>query len=332
MDTRKERKALGRGLGALIPNVAAVASVASVASPEGEADAAVHQKPTSSDGTVQLRTARREFFLCPIEEIAPSRDNPRQRFDEQRLSELAESIRNQGLVQPLVVRLRSEEEQRRVEGPSFVLIAGERRWRAAQRAGLKDVPVVVREVSAAMAFELALVENLQREDLNAIEEAEAYRRLSEEFGYTQEQLAQRVGRARETVANSLRLLRLPDRVRDHVATGQLSAGHARTLLGFDDSAEIERGAEAVLKRHLSVRQTEDLVRRSRREQGKPREKARAESTPAERDVADRLQKALGTRVQLRPKDKRSGHIEVHYHSLDELDRLIALLTGEQDDA
>lgn len=328
-----KRKALGRGLGALIPNVAPVAPApngGALTEPEG--DVAVHQRPATADGVAPIRTARREFFLCPIEEIAPSRDNPRQRFDELRLSELAESIRAQGLVQPLVVRLRSTEEQQKAEGPSFVLIAGERRWRAAQRAGLKDVPVVVREVSASQAFELALVENLQREDLSAIEEAEAYRRLSEEFGYTQEQLAQRVGRARETVANSLRLLRLPERVREQVAVGQLSAGHARTLLGLDDAAEIERGAEAVLKRHLSVRQTEDLVRRTRRDQGKPREKPQQPSTPATRDVEDRLQKALGTRVNLRPKDKRSGHIEIHYHSLDELDRLIAHLTGEREEA
>ncbi|MFO0572520.1 MAG: ParB/RepB/Spo0J family partition protein [Polyangia bacterium] len=339
-----KRKALGRGLGALIPNIAP-AGTSLAARTEAEGEAAVHQRPAAAaatapatataDGMPPVRTVRREFFLCPIEEIAPSRDNPRQRFDEQRLGELADSIKAQGLVQPLVVRLRSPEEmQQQGEGPSFELIAGERRWRAAQRAGLKDVPVVVREVSAAQAFELALVENLQREDLSAIEEAEAYRRLSEEFGYTQEQLAMRVGRARETVANSLRLLRLPDRVREQVATGALSAGHARTLLGLDDPSEIERGAEAVLKRHLSVRQTEDLVRRTRREQGRPREKAQpqaAASTPAIRDVEDRLQKALGTRVQLRPKDKRAGHIEVHYHSLDELDRLIALLTGERDE-
>jgi ParB family chromosome partitioning protein len=336
-----KRKALGRGLGALIPNIApAAGSIAGRGEAEGEV--AVHQRPLGApptttalpEGTPPVRTVRREFFLCPIEEIAPSRDNPRQRFDEQRLAELADSIKAQGLVQPLVVRLRGPEEMPQGEGPSFELIAGARRWRAAQRAGLKDVPVVVREVSAAQAFELALVENLQREDLSAIEEAEAYRRLSEEFGYTQEQLAVRVGRARETVANSLRLLRLPDRVREQVATGVLSAGHARTLLGLDDPSEIERGAEAVLKRHLSVRQTEDLVRRTRREQGRPREKAQpqaAASTPAIRDVEDRLQKALGTRVQLRPKDKRSGHIEVHYHSLDELDRLIAQLTGERDE-
>jgi ParB family chromosome partitioning protein len=307
-----------------------------------DAEVAVHAPPEGVAGSVmataagvRAATSRREFFLCPIEEIRPSRDNPRQRFDEQRLQELADSIRAQGLVQPLVVRLLDanelKAEQRRGEpGGSFVLIAGERRWRAAQRAGLKEVPVVVKDVSAAQAFELALVENLQREDLNPIEEAEAYRRLSDEFGYTQEELARRVGRERATVANSLRLLKLPDKVRDQVATQKLSMGHARALLGLESPERIELTADQVLSRELSVRQTEDLVRRAHRQDGKP-DKGKAEpdgkKSPAVRDVEDRLQKALGTRVSLRPKDARSGVIEVHYHSLDELDGLISRLTG-----
>jgi ParB family chromosome partitioning protein len=224
-------------------------------------------------------------------------------------------------------------DQKRGEpGGSFVLIAGERRWRAAQRAGLKEVPVVVKDVSAAQAFELALVENLQREDLNPIEEAEAYRRLSDEFGYTQEELARRVGRERATVANSLRLLKLPDKVREQVASQKLSMGHARALLGLENTENIEQTADDIVGKGLSVRQTEDLVRRAQREDGRKPPKAKAEEgkkTPAVRDVEDRLQKALGTRVSLRPKDARSGVIEVHYHSLDELDGLLLKLTGSQ---
>jgi ParB family chromosome partitioning protein len=281
--------------------------------------------------------ARRDFFLSPIEEIAPSRDNPRQRYDEQRLQELADSIRAQGLVQPLVVRLSSPEEKKAAPGTNFVLIAGERRWRAAQRAGLKDVPVVVKDVDAAAAFELALVENLQREDLNPIEEAEAYRRLSSEFGYTQEELAQRVGRERATVANALRLLKLPQKVQEQVAGGQLSMGHARALLGLEAPTLIEQSAALVVQRDLSVRKTEELVRRAAKGQGaagaKAEQKKSAEKqpsggkSPAVRDVEERLQKALGTRVSLQQDSPQAGTIAIQYHSLDELDRLLALLCG-----
>ncbi len=334
-----KRKALGRGLSALIPSLPSAPAPlgAPTAGGAGEADVAVHRAPdlggaAMTAAAVRSASNRREFFLCPIEEIRPARDNPRQRFDEQRLQELADSIRAQGLVQPLVVRLLDAAElkadQKRSEsGGSFVLIAGERRWRAAQRAGLKEVPVVVKDVSATQAFELALVENLQREDLNPIEEAEAYRRLSDEFGYTQEELARRVGRERATVANSLRLLKLPDKVRDQVATQKLSMGHARALLGLESPERIELTADRIVAKELSVRQTEDLVRRAQREDGhKPQKAPDGPKTPAVRDLEDRLQKALGVRVTLRPKDARSGVIEVHYHSLDELDGLILKLT------
>lgn len=317
-----KRKALGRGLGALIPNL----------------PAAVHQSPPVLDdgsgpgaGAVKPQVARRDFFFCPIEEIAPSVDNPRQRFDEQRLEELAASIRSQGLVQPLVVRMRTPEDK--LGEGSFVLIAGERRWRAAQRAGLKDVPVVVKDVSAAQAFELALVENLQREDLNPIEEAEAYRRLSDEFGYTQEELARRVGRERATVANALRLLKLPGRVREQVATGQLAMGHARALLGLEDARVIEDHAEQVVKKELSVRQTEDLVRRAQKsgDKDKPQKDAPPKASASVRDVEERLQRALGARVTLRQKTPQSGIVEVHYHSLDQLDGLLLRLCGEDNE-
>ncbi|HNI58942.1 MAG TPA: ParB/RepB/Spo0J family partition protein [Pseudomonadota bacterium] len=316
-----KRKALGRGLGALIPNL----------------PAAVHQTPVGVDdpsgsaaaGGVRPQVARRDFFFCPIEEILPAVDNPRQRFDEQRLSELADSIRAQGLVQPLVVRMRTPEDK--PGDGSFILIAGERRWRASQRAGLKDVPVVVKDVSAAQAFELALVENLQREDLNPIEEAEAYRRLSDEFGYTQEELSRRVGRERATVANALRLLKLPGKVRDQVATGQLAMGHARALLGLEDSRLIEENAEQVIKKALSVRQTEDLVRRAQKPSKDKPGKDKPQPSSSVRDVEQRLQRALGARVQLRQKTPQSGIIEVHYHSLDQLDGLLLKLTGEESD-
>jgi ParB family chromosome partitioning protein len=292
MDTK--RRALGRGLSALIPNAGQVIAPAQL---------------------------RRDFFECAIEEVHPSEDNPRQVFDGERLRELSESIRTQGVVQPLVVRERKE-----AEGGGFTLIAGERRWRAAQLAGLRSVPVVVKEATAAQAFELAIVENLQREDLNPIEEAEAYRRLTEDSGYTQEQLATRVGKDRTTVTNALRLLKLPPKVRGQVASGELSMGHARALLGIgDDAAAIERAAVRVVGKGLSVRQTEELVRRERN--GTRARPTAATPSASVRDLQLRLERALGTRVRLSQKSAQAGTIEIDYATLDQLDGLLEKLLG-----
>jgi ParB family transcriptional regulator, chromosome partitioning protein len=292
--TNNKRPALGRGLGALIPG-------------------AQHQAAPPSP-------VRRDYFECAIEDVHPASDNPRQRFDEQKLNELAESIKNQGVVQPLVVRQRSTP-----EGGGFWLIAGERRWRAAQRAGLKSVPVVVKEVQAREAYELTLVENLQREDLNPIEEAEAYQRLSAEFGYTQEQLAQRVGKDRATVANALRLLKLPQKVRNLVASDELQMGHARALLGLEAEPAIERAAARVVQKQLSVRQTEELVRRERGD-GKKADKPSAPApTASTRDLEQRLERTFGTKVRLVQKSTQAGKIEIDYHSLDQLDSILEKL-------
>lgn len=284
MTTEPRRKALGRGLAALIP------------------------VPTSP--------SKREFFECAIEDVYPSEDNPRRSFDEARLGELAESIRAQGIVQPLVVRARAE--------GGFTVVAGERRWRAAQRAGLKTVPVVVKDVSPARAYELTLVENLQREDLNPIEEAEAYHRLQTDFGYTQEQVADRVGKERATVANAVRLLKLPGGVRSRVASGELSMGHARALLGLEQALAIEQAAARVLERQLSVRQTEALVRALRAGRVAAARRAPARSASA-RDLEARLEKALGTKVRLVERGAGQGHLEISYHSLDHLDGLLERL-------
>jgi ParB family chromosome partitioning protein len=286
-----KRPALGRGLGALIPG-------------------AQHQNSPPTP-------IRRDFFECAIEDIHPAADNPRQRFDEQKLNELAESIKNQGLVQPLVVRKRSDG-----EGGGFWLIAGERRWRAAQRAGLKSIPVVVKDVQAKDAYELTLVENLQREDLNPIEEAEAYQRLSSEFGYTQEQLALRVGKDRATVANALRLLKLPQKVRNLVAGDELQMGHARALLGLEQEAAIERAAARVVQKQLSVRQTEELVRRERGDVKAKKTNVAPPSTASTRDLEQKLERAFGTKVRLVQKTIQAGKIEIDYHSLDQLDSFL----------
>jgi ParB family chromosome partitioning protein len=290
-----KRQALGRGLAALIPAAAAP-------DPEERARA-------KSDGSLRA---------VDIENIHPSGRQPRKTFDDTRLNELAESIRSQGIIEPLLVRVRP--------AGGFELVAGERRWRAAQRAGLHQVPVIIREVTEAQAFEMALVENLQREDLNPIEEAEGYQHLVAEFGYTQESLAARVGKERSTVATALRLLKLPPSVRGMVVEGRLSMGHARALLGLEDDAAIERLARQTASRGLSVRQVEALVRREREDSGRPAPPPETES-PAARDLALRLQRALLTRVKLVQAGPDRGHIEIYYGSLDQLDAMLAKILG-----
>ncbi|HEY3358795.1 MAG TPA: ParB/RepB/Spo0J family partition protein [Polyangia bacterium] len=296
----KPRRALGRGLSALIP-AAAPAPAAAV--------------PVA----VPVAPGAQPYFEAAIEDLARMPDQPRHVFDEQALEELAQSIREQGIIQPLLVRT--------APGGGFIIVAGERRWRAAQRAGLKQVPVLIKEATDAQAFELALVENLQRSDLNPIEEAEAYRRLTEESGYTQETVAQRVGKDRSTVANALRLLRLPAPVRELCAAGQLSMGHARALLGLESEGEMERAARAVVSRGLSVRQAEQLVRQGHLKKREPGAAAPAAPEPSAnvRDLETRLRRALGTKVRLVQTAAGSGRIEVDYASLDELDRLLELL-------
>lgn len=295
-----KRKALGRGLAALLPPPPAPPEPAPRPVVAGE-------RPAPREG----------LMMVPIEEVHPSGLQPRKTFDEARLGELAESLRAQGIIQPLIVR-------RRPAG-GYELVAGERRWRAAQRAGLHEVPVVIRDVPPTRAFEMALVENLQRQDLNPIEEAEGYQRLIDEFDYTQESLAGRVGKERSTVANSLRLLKLPASVRDLVSGGRLSMGHARALLGLEGEAAIERLARQTVARSLSVRQVETLVRRDRDGTAKA---APATPSPAARDLTSRLQRALGARVRLVESGPGRGHIEVHYGSLDELDAVLAKLLPE----
>jgi len=294
-----KRKALGRGLSALLPSSPAPAP-----------------KPAPAP-------ARRDYFKAAIEEVYPSPEQPRKRFSDIELAELADSIRAHGIIQPLIVRERPAS-----DGGGFYLIAGERRWRAAQRAGLHEVPVVVQDVEPAAAFERALVENLQRSDLNPIEEAEAFHRLVEEFGHTQEQIAERVGKERSTVANALRLLKLPPAVRQQVEDGKLGMGHARALLGLDTAADMENAARMVVARGLSVRATEQMVRK-RLTGGSTRASATAKKkSAAVRDLEERLTKSLGTRASLVEDPKGMGGIvQLRYADLDDLDRLLERLLG-----
>ena len=257
---------------------------------------------------------RKGVMNLGIEEIRPDRHQPRRHFDEAHIAELAESIKSKGVLLPLIVRR---------DNDGYVLVAGERRWRAAQKAGLRELPVMVREVSEKESFELALIENIQREDLNPVEEAEAYKRLIEEHGLTQEELAARVGKERSTVANALRLLRLPEAIKQAIVAGQLSMGHARALLAIGDEADLRRAAEKVIAEQLSVRAVEALVQRLKSKK-QPRDKREPASSAQVRHLVEKLQRKLGAKVALHDKNG-SGTLEIRYQSLAELDRILAAI-------
>ncbi len=299
----QKRKALGKGLSALIPQK--------------------RLEGPPVDGAAVLE-GRKGVQAVGIEEVRPNRLQPRKTFDDATLQELADSIREHGLMQPILVRKK---------GTGFEIIAGERRWRACQKAGLKSIDVIVKDLADEEVFEWALIENIQREDLNPIEEAEAYRRLLETGGLTQEQLAVRVAKDRSTIANALRLLKLPDEVRRQVIAGALSMGHARALLSLESPDEMIRTARDVVKRGLSVREVERAVRAARKAQQEKTDGANEDpfgqlpgGEPAVKRVTEDLMRVLATRVRISPQGRR-GRIEIDYSSPEELDRLITHLKG-----
>lgn len=258
----------------------------------------------------------RKYFSCPIEEIKPNHKQPRKTFPDAKLEELADSIREKGIIQPLVVR--------RVDD-HYQIIAGERRWRASQKAGLLEVPVVIKDVSEDFALEMALIENIQREDLNPIEEADAYRNLIETFDLSQEEVAKRVGKERSTVANALRLLRLPAAVRNLVIEAKLSMGQARALLSLDDAAQITAAAHEVMKKQMTVREAETLVKRLKSDVTTPARNPKTEEKNLELlHLAAELKRSLGTQVKIVPKG-RGGKVEISYYSAADLDRLLEVL-------
>ncbi len=285
-DNAQPRKALGRGLAALIPTA-----------------------PGAAPATASAPGLR----SLPVERIHPSKGQPRKTFAPEALAELAGSIKEQGVLQPIVVRRRGDE---------YELVAGERRWRAASQAGLREIPALVKELSDAEALEVALIENIQREDLDPLEEAEAFGRLIREYGLTQDQVAEAVGKSRVTVTNSLRLLKLPEAVLAMLADGRLTAGHARALMTLTSEAALVKLANDVVARGLSVRDTERLARLA---QAPAKKKSSGKATPAEAQVEERLQRSLGTKVRLKQR-RGKGRIEIFFHSLDELDRLLDKLT------
>ncbi len=278
-----KKRGLGRGLDALLPAMRPVAT-------EGE----------------------RNVFVCALEKIVPRKGQPRTHFDPVALDELAQSLKEHGLIEPLIVR--------RAGADRFEIIAGERRWRALQRAGQREALVVVKDVDDHEAFELALVENLQREDLGPIELAEGLERLVKVRGYTQEALAERLGKDRSTIANALRLLKLPARVRAKLAAGDLTEGHARAILGLSTEAAMDALADKVVRARLSVRATEALVRGARTKSKGGAEPVSGKSASV-RDLEARLSRALGAKVEVRDSGHR-GEIAIPYADLDALDRLI----------
>jgi len=293
----EKRSALGKGLSALIP----------------ETPDAIVARPGVTELDVDL--------------LSPNHQQPRLHMDDSRLDELAQSIKSNGIIQPILVR--------RV-GADYKIIAGERRWRAAQRAGLLKVPVVVRDVAEGgdkQLLELALIENIQRENLNPVDEALAYQKLADEFGLTQDQIASAVGKDRSSVANFMRLLKLPEEVRNQMVAGQLSMGHARALLAVADGNAQRNAAREVIARGLSVRETEALVKKLAQpaKSADAANPAAAVSEPLEKDVhtraaEDRLRFALGTKVRIARRGA-AGQIEIDFTSEDELNRLYELLTA-----
>lgn len=295
-----KRTGLGRGLGALIPQTEPVQPMA---------------LPTPGVNEVA------------VDQISPNPRQPRDTIEPQALADLAESIRTHGLIQPLVLTLAPPG-----GAVPYYLVAGERRWRAARLAGLSSVPAIVKEVTPQGMLELALVENVQRADLNPLEEAAAYHALVDEFGLTQDVVAARVGKSRVAVTNAMRLLRLPVKAKEAIIAGQIREGHARALLGLPADELIEQALLVVVDRELSVRQTEELVRRLVREaaeSGEEEKGAEEEISPETRQIENRLRESLGTKVNLF-RSRRGGRIVIHFYSEEELTTIYDVIVGSSD--
>jgi ParB family chromosome partitioning protein len=283
-----KRMALGKGLGALLPEFG--------------------------------QTEPKTLLYCGIEEIVPNRTQPRKHFDESKLQELAESIKEKGILEPLIVRRTDQ---------GYELMVGERRWRAAQKAGLKEVPVLVKEAERREALEISLIENLQREDLNPMEAADAFKNLIEQFNISQEDLSKRIGKDRTTIANTLRLLKLPGEVKNQLLQNRITSGHARAILSLESKEKQKELCALIIKKGLSVREAEALAKRWSE---KPKKtvapiKKRGDLESQLGSLQDSLRKHLGTKVQIAPKGKR-GKIEIEYYSHEDLERIVETILGK----
>ena len=300
-ETKPGRRALGRGLAALIP----------------EADYPDTNTVQTKKATVvgaTTSTGDRSLFMCDISLLVPSTQQPRQQFDNTKIHELAESIKENGIIQPIIVRKR---------GNSYEIVAGERRWRAAKLAGLKQVQVVLKEMSDRITLQTALVENIQRSDLNSVEEAKAYKQLIEEYGMTQEELSKKVGKERSSVTNYLRLLKLPSYTQDHIVNGELSTGHAKVLCGLESEEKIKKATSEIIKKGLSVRETERLVDRliSNKKTNKNNKEAALSLFDS---IEDSLRERFKTKVQVKGKYEK-GSFVINYFSKDDFERILNIL-------
>ena len=306
------KKALGKGLSALIPD----SYKDHMAAIEKEIPAATVTLTAEPEANVRTNVslAKDEAFqLIPVSRIAPNADQPRKTFNSETIEELANSIREKGVLQPIIVKKKGD--------GNFEIVCGERRFRAATVCGLTEVPAIIKDIAAEDFLEWALIENIQREDLNPIEEAEAYQRLVEERMISQEEVAKRVGKNRVTVTNTLRLLRLPTEVKQYLAEGRLSAGHARALLGLLSPEHQRQMAKRIVEENLSVRQVEAIVNRSNAHKRKAKSARHLSAEIV--DLETRLTHYLGTQAKIYPrKNQKEGRVEIQYFSLDDLDRVL----------
>lgn len=302
-----KKSGLGRGLDALFP--------------EKAVNTKQNEKPLQDNAAADFKKEKEEsndgVKLVKVSKVEPNRNQPRKKFDEDSLLELSESIKQYGVLQPLLVSDKKD---------YYEIIAGERRWRAAKMAGIKEIPVIVREFTSRETVEISLIENIQREDLNPVEEALAYKRLMEEFHLKQEEIAARVSKNRTTITNSMRLLKLHEKIQNMVAEGVISSGHARALLSLEDQNMQLEIADRIVKENLSVREVERLVKAL----GKPKKEKVKEKEPdavtlAYQNLEEKMKSIMGTKVSINRKDKNKGRIEIEYYSSAELERIVELI-------
>ena len=300
------KKGLGKGLGAIF----------------GEDVLKENKEETEKKAKAKAEEEMDEkgrILMLKLDLVQPNKEQPRKTFDEEKINELAESIKNYGVLQPLLVQ----------KNDSFYeIIAGERRWRAAKAAGLKEVPAVLKEYSKQEAMEISLIENVQRADLNPIEEALGYRQLIDEFGLTQEEIAVRVAKSRTAITNTMRLLKLDEQIQNMLVQGVITSGHARALLSLEDAQMQLKAAKEILDKKLSVRETERLVKRLQKEaSGEKKEEKKKDETLAliYQDLEDRMTSVMGTKVSIHNKDKNKGRIEIEYYSEAELERIVEMI-------
>lgn len=304
------KKGLGKGLGAIFGEDVVK---------ENKEETEKKAKAKAEAKAAEEMDEKGRILMLKLDLVQPNKEQPRKTFDEEKINELAESIKNYGVLQPLLVQ----------KNDSFYeIIAGERRWRAAKAAGLKEVPAVLKEYSKQEAMEISLIENVQRADLNPIEEALGYRQLIDEFGLTQEEIAVRVAKSRTSITNTMRLLKLDEQIQNMLVQGVITSGHARALLSLEDTQMQLKAAKEILDKKLSVRETERLVKRLQKEaSGEKKEEKKKDETLAliYQDLEDRMKSVMGTKVSIHNKDKNKGRIEIEYYSEAELERIVEMI-------